>query len=92
MYSIYHSIGMDSRGTQQCKVAPYLLAATSQFSVLIGQKMQLTGWHNGYHMCNALCVNTQNSIEFPYCPFPILWYIHNKGMVAILVCVPSLYN
>ena len=26
------------------------LAATNQFSVLIGQKMQLTGWHNGNEM------------------------------------------
>ena len=36
-------------------------AATNQFSVLIGQKMQLTGWHwhNGHEMRNAICVDRQ---------------------------------
>ena len=42
-----------------------LLAATSQFGVLIGQKMQLTGWHNGNEMRNAICLDTQTSIEWP---------------------------
>ena len=45
-----------------------LLATTSQFSVLIGHKMHLTGWYNGNEMRNALCVDTQTSIEWPYCP------------------------
>ncbi len=44
-----------SKFTQQCIVVPYLYAvsavnwlhATSQFSVLIRQKMHLTGWDNG---------------------------------------------
>ena len=46
-----------------------LLAATSQFSILTGQKMQLTGCHNGNEMRNATCVDTQISIEWPYCSF-----------------------
>ena len=51
---------MDSRFTKQCNVVFYvyanvcsLLAATSQFSILIGQNMQLTGCHNGNEMRNA---------------------------------------
>ena len=40
-----------------------LLAATSQFSVFIGQKMQLTGWHNDNDMCNAICVDTYYLIQ-----------------------------
>ena len=65
---------MNSRFTQQCNVVFYvyadlcsLLAATSQFSILIGQKMQLTGYHNGNEMRDATCVDTQISIEWPYC-------------------------
>ena len=46
-----------------------LLAATSQFSILIGQNMQLTGYHNGNEMCDATCADTQISIEWPYCSF-----------------------
>ena len=46
-----------------------LLAATSQFSILIGQKMQLTGCHNGNEMRNTTCVDTKISIEWPYCSF-----------------------
>ena len=46
-----------------------LLAATSQFSILIGQNMQLTGCHNGNEMRNATCADTQISIERPYCSF-----------------------
>ena len=49
-----------------------LLAATSQFSILIGQDMQLTGCHNGNEMRNATCVDTQILIECPYCSFPVL--------------------
>ena len=52
--------GINSRFTQQCNVVLYiyadlcsLLAATSQFSILIGQNMQLTGCHNRYEMRNA---------------------------------------
>ena len=37
-----------------------LLAVTIQNSVVIGQKMQLTGCHNGDEMCNATCVATKN--------------------------------
>ena len=44
-----------------------LLAATSKFSILIGQKMQLTGCHNGNEMRNAICVDSKISIEWPYC-------------------------
>ena len=44
-----------------------LLAATSQFSILIGQKMQLTGCHNDNEMRNAISVDTNISIEWPYC-------------------------
>ncbi len=36
-----------------------LLAANSQFSVLIRQKMQLTGWDNGNYMRNATQPRTQ---------------------------------
>ena len=65
---------MDSRTTQQCKVPPYYYAVywLRPGSVLTGQKMQLTGSHNGNEMRNAICVDTQTSIEWPYCPFPIL--------------------
>ena len=51
-----------------------LLAATSQVSILIGQKMQLTGWHNDNEMHNTMCMDTQTSIEWLYCLFPILWF------------------
>ena len=62
-----------------------LLAANSQFSILIGQKMQLTGCHNGNEMRNATCVDTKISIEWPYCSFlycdniliTIALYLHN---------------
>ena len=46
-----------------------LLAATSQFSILIGHNMQLTCCHNGIEMRNATCADTQISIEWPYCSF-----------------------
>ena len=42
---------------------------TSQFSIVIGQKMQLTGCHDGNQMRNATCVDTKISIEWPYCSF-----------------------
>ena len=55
-----HSIAIDSRFTLQCNVVfniyadlCSLLAATSQFSILIGQNMQLTGCHNGNEMRNT---------------------------------------
>ena len=44
-----------------------LLAATSQFSIRIGQKMQLTGTTR-----KRDCADTQISNEWPYCSFPIL--------------------
>ena len=40
---------------------------------LIGQKMQLTGWHNGNEMRNVICVDTQTSIDRLYLPFLIAW-------------------
>ena len=46
-----------------------LLAAISQFWVSIGQKIQLTGYENANSMRNAKCVDTQNSMEWPYCSF-----------------------
>ena len=49
-----------------------LLAATREFSIPIGQKMQLTGWDNSNEMRNATCVDSKTSIEWPYCLFPIL--------------------
>ena len=56
--------------TQQCNVVFYvcaklcsLLVATSLFSILIGQDMQLTGSHNGDEMRNATCADTEISIE-----------------------------
>ena len=51
------------------------LAATSQFSVFIGQKMQLTGWENTNNMRNAKCADTQTSMEWPYCSF-LYWAWH----------------
>ena len=48
-----------------------LLAATSQFSIPIGQKMQLTGWENANNVRNATCaaskiskVPTQDALLF----------------------------
>ena len=66
-------------GTQTSKVRvtllfiPYtvLLAANSQFRIFIGQKMQLTGWENADNMRNATCADTQTSMEWLYCSFPI---------------------
>ena len=72
----YHSIENRPRFTQLCNVVFYvyadlcsLLAATSQFSILIGQNMQLTGCHNRNEMRHATCAGTQISIECPYCSF-----------------------
>ena len=44
-----------------------LLAVTRQYSILVGQNMQLTGCHNGNDMCNATCADTQISVEWLYC-------------------------
>ena len=38
-----------------------LLAATSQFSILIAQSKQLTGCHNGNEMRNATCAASKTS-------------------------------
>ena len=38
-----------------------LLAATSQFSIPIGQKMQLTGWENANNVRNATCAASKTS-------------------------------
>ena len=75
----YYIYGMDSRamhsGVQHGALLLFSLqAATSHFSILIGQKMQLTGWHNGNEMCNVICMDTQTSIEWLYCLFSILWF------------------
>ena len=76
LFCHYHSIGINSRFTQQCNVVFYvyadlcsLLAANCQFSILIGQKKQLTGCHNGNEMRNETCADTKISIEWPYCSF-----------------------
>ena len=37
-----------------------------------------SGWHYGNEMRNAVCVDTQTSIAWPYCPFPILWSGHDN--------------
>ena len=63
-----------SRATHQCNLSPYgytdyCMAATSQFWVFIGQKMQLTDWENANNMRNATCADTQILNEWPYCSF-----------------------
>ena len=50
-----------------------LLAATRQFSVVIGQKIRLSGSYNGNEMRSAICLDKQTSIEWLYCLFPILY-------------------
>ena len=53
-----------------------LLAATIRNSVVIGQKMQLTGCHNGNEMRNATCVAAKTSkvpTQVNLLLFPILW-------------------
>ena len=40
-------------GRKKAKLPTLLLPATSHFSILIGQNMQLTGCHNGNEMRNA---------------------------------------
>ena len=51
---------------------PIIMQFTGCDSVFIGQKMQLNGWHNGNEMRNVICVDTQTSMEWRYCLFPIL--------------------
>ena len=55
------------------------LAAASQFSILIGQKMQLTGWQNGKEMRIAICVETQTSISGP--TVHSLYLLKSSGLV-----------
>ena len=50
--------------------------------VLIGQKMQLTGWHNGNEMSNEICVDTHISNEWSCCPFPIATVILTDVLIA----------
>ena len=38
-----------------------LLSATNQFSIPIGQKMQLTGWENANNVRNATCAASKTS-------------------------------
>ena len=57
---------MDSRFTRPCNVALHanfcrLLATTSQFSILVDQKMQLTGCHYGSKEPNVACMEKQTS-------------------------------
>ena len=70
---------MDSWATQQCNPVPLslcsLLAATSQFSVLISQIMQLTDWLNANNMRNVTCADTQTSNKWRYCSFLYCDYI-----------------
>ena len=54
--------------TQQCLLLCTFLAATSQFSILIGHKMQFTGFHNG----NGYACDGHTNFDLHYCPFPIL--------------------
>ena len=49
-----------------------LLAATSQFSIFIGQKMQLTGWENANNMRNTTCTDF-NWVVLLF--IPILWTV-----------------
>ena len=65
-----------------------LLAATSQFSILIGQNLQLTGCRNGNEMRNATCADTQISIEWPYCSF--LYCVSGQALLlSICYCFPT---
>ena len=52
-----------------------LLAANYQFSIFIGQKMQLTGLDNANNMCNATYADTRTSNEWPYRLIQIHSYI-----------------
>ena len=38
---------------------------SGEFSILIGQKMQLTGWDNGNEMCNTTCVDKRLLLNGP---------------------------
>ena len=69
-----------------------LLAATSQFSLLIGPNMQLTGCHNGNEMRNATCVETQISNELPYCSFPILCSYHILDIWPVLPYLADIFR
>ena len=51
-YTVVWPLGSATRRLSLCS----LLAANSQISVLIGQKMQLTGCDYGNDMRNAICV------------------------------------
>ena len=42
-----------------------VMAPTSQFSVLIGQKLQLISWDNCNDVLNATCVDTQILLRGP---------------------------
>ena len=69
----WHSVANGQKGHSAVQHVPLclcsLLAATSQFSVIIDQKMQLTDWENANSMRNATCVDTQTLDEWPYCSF-----------------------
>ena len=55
--------------------------------------MQLTGWHNGNEMRNAICVETQTSFEWPYCmyiPFPVAMSMSCKDTSVTPIAVNSL--
>ena len=50
-----------------CRLA---ISAISQFSVLMGQKVQLTGSHNGNEMHDVIYMAEQTSVEWPHCHSP----------------------
>ena len=73
-----------SRATHQCNLSPYgytdyCMAATSQFWVFIGQKMQLTDWENANNMRNETCADTQILNEWPLLFIPILCLLLSRA-------------
>ena len=44
--------------------------------------MQLTGCDNANYVRNATCADTQYSIEWPYCTFPILCHCLRHRLTA----------
>ena len=62
---------MKSRATQQCNMSPYVCAvywpSSASLGFLLDRKCNWLAEIN--NMRNATCVDTQTSIEWPYCPF-----------------------
>ena len=90
-----HSIANKQWGHSAVQHVPLclysLLAATSQFSVSIGQKMQLTGWENANNMRNTTCADTQISNEWPYCSFLYCVMVIKTGKKTKTVCFSPIY-